>query len=141
MNRSIHVAAVCASDVTDEQWSLLEPLLPHPDPAKGGRPRLYPLRQIVDALFFIEKTGCQWRMLPPHYPPWNLVWQHFRRWRDDGTWERVRLALNVRARQAAGKEPLPSAIIGDTQSVKTCLKGGTSVSMAASASRDANATC
>jgi transposase len=62
-----------STDLTDEQWAILEELLPHPDRAKGGRPRKHSLREIVNALFYIEKTGCQWRMLPKEFPPWGLV--------------------------------------------------------------------
>lgn len=103
---------------------MIEPLLPQTDPAKGGRPRKYSHQQIVEAIFYIEKTGCQWRMLPREFPHWGVVWQYFRRWRDDGTLERIRLALNKKVRQKAGKKDLPSVMIADSQSVKTMLKGG-----------------
>ena len=130
-----------ATDPTDAQWELLEPLLPRRDPRKGGRPRLWSLREILAALFYIEKTGCQWRMLPRDFPPKETVWQQFRRWRDDGTLEKVRLALNQEARTRAGRRPLPSAVIADSQSVKTALKGGTGASTGASASKAGSATC
>jgi putative transposase len=120
-----------SSDLTDSEWATLEPLLPRPDPKKGGRPRTYTNREILNALFYIEKTGCQWRMLPREFPPWNLVWQHFRHWRDAGTWEQIRLALNKKVRQKAGRNPLPSAGIADSQSAKTALKGGKEASTAA----------
>lgn len=129
------------TDLTDAQWARVEPLLPRPDPKKGGRPRRYSRREILNALFYLEKTGCQWRMLPREYPPWNLVWQHFRRWRDDGTLERIRLTLNREARQKAGKEALPSVALADSQSVKTALKGGSAASTGARRSRGASATC
>ncbi|GAB4466768.1 MAG: hypothetical protein OHK0029_38280 [Armatimonadaceae bacterium] len=92
-----------ATDLTDGQWALLTPYFPEPDRSKGGRPRLFSHREILshgeilDAIFYIEKTGCQWRMLPKGFPEWGLVWQYFRRWRDDGTLEAVRLALNRKA--------------------------------------------
>jgi len=129
------------TDLTDAQWARVEPLLLRPDPKKGGRPRRYSRREVLNALFYLEKTGCQWRMLPREYPPWNLVWQHFRRWRDDGTLERIRLTLNREARQKAGKEALPSVALADSQSVKTALKGGSAASTGARRSRGASATC
>jgi len=121
-----------ATDLTDPQWAQIEPLLPTSDPRKGGRPRRYSYREILNAIFYLEKTGGQWRMLPRHFPHWNLVWQYFRRWRDDGTLEKIRLALNRKVRQQAGKKPLPSAMIADSQSVKTALKGGSAGSTGAS---------
>lgn len=128
------------TELTDAQWARVEPLLPEPDPRKGGRPRRYSRREILNALFFLEKTGCQWRMLPREYPPWNLVWQHFRRWRDDGTLERVRLALNQQVRRKAGREALPSVALADSQSAKTALKGGSGASTGARRSRAGSAT-
>jgi transposase len=129
-----------STDLTDGQWGLLEPLLPIPDAAKGGRPRRYSYRQILNALFYIEKTGCQWRMLPREFPPWNLVWQYFRRWRDDGTLECIRLTLNQKVRKKAGKAPLPSVALVDSQSVKTALKGGSRASTAARRSKAGSGT-
>lgn len=120
-----------STDLSDAQWALLEPLLPHPDPKKGGRPRLWGLREILNAIFYIEKTGCQWRMLPKDFPPKETVWQQFRRWRDSGVLENLRLALNRKVRQKAGKAPLPSVVIADSQSVKTAQKGGRAASTAA----------
>ena len=127
-----------ASDLTEAQWQIVERLLPRPDPTKGGRPRQYNYREILNALFYIEKTGCQWRMLPREFPHWNLVWQYFRRWRDDGTLESIRLALNKQVRHKAGKYPLPSVAVVDSQSVKTALKGGGAVLTEAKRSRDAS---
>jgi transposase len=132
IDRSDHVYC---TDLTDAQWQIVETLLPKADPTKGGRPRRFPHRQILNAIFYIEKTGCQWRMLPKDFPPWNLVWQYFRRWRDDGTLERMRLTMNQRVRTKVGKKPLPSVVIADSQSVKTALKGGSGASTAASRSR------
>jgi putative transposase len=120
------------TDLSDTQWALVEPLLPAPDPRRGGRPRLWGRREILNAVFYIEKTGCQWRMLPKDFPPKETVWQQFRRWRDAGTLEAVRLALNRRVRQRVGKEALPSVVIADSQSVKTAQKGGRAASTAAS---------
>jgi len=120
------------SDLSDAQWKRVEPLLPAHDPKKGGRPRLWGLREILNAIFYIEKTGCQWRMLPQGFPPKETVWQQFRRWRDDRTLENIRLALNRQVRQGAGKASLPSVVIADSQSVKTAQKGGHAALTAAS---------
>jgi putative transposase len=130
-----------STDLTDEQWAILEALLPRPHPTKGGRPRKYSLREIVNAIFYIEKTGCQWRMLPKEFPPWGVVWQYFRRWRDDGTWERIRLHLNQRVRVKAGKKPLPTVLIADSQSVKTTLKGGNAALTKVRGSRGGSDIC
>jgi len=86
------------TDLSDVAWGVLKPLFPKGDPKKGGRPRLYSYREILNAIFYLEKTGCQWRMLPREFPEWGLVWQYFRKWRDDGTLEKVRLALNGKMR-------------------------------------------
>ena len=135
-----------ASDLTDAQWSRIEPLLPERDPRKGGRPRQWPLREIFNAIFYIEKTGCQWRMIPSDLPPKESVWGHFRQYRDNGTLETIRLALNKKVRQEAGKRQTPSVLIADSQSVKTALKGALrqtecAALMGARRSRDASATC
>ena len=112
------------SDLSHAQWERLESLLPKHDPKKGGRPRIWGLREILNAIFYIEKTGCQWRMLPKGFPPKETVWQQFRQWRNDKTLENIRLALNRQVRQARGKADLPSVVIADSQSVKTAQKGG-----------------
>ena len=120
---------VYASDLTDSQWRIIEPLLPQSPPGKPGSPCIYSKRAILNAIFYIEKTGCQWRMIPREFPPWNLVWQHFRKWRDTAVLENIRIALNKKVREKAGKMSLPSAVIADSQSVKTMLKGGSRVMM------------
>jgi putative transposase len=132
------MSRIYASDLTDAQWNIIEPLLPKHDLQKGGRPATYSRRDILNAIFYIEKTGCQWRMVPDNFPPWNLVWQHFRVWRDAGTLEAIRIALNKKVREKLGKKPLPSAMIADSQSAKTALKGGSKAMTAASVSKGEN---
>ena len=105
------------SDLTDEQWQLIEPILPKP--GFGGRPRSVDMRQVINAILYLSRTGCAWRMLPKDFGPWSSVYHYFRLFRDDGTWERVHATLRGRVRRQAGKRPTPSAGVIDSQSVKT----------------------
>ena len=111
-----------SSDLSDEEWRLLKPHLPAPK--RRGRPRLHSPRQIVNAVFYVLKSGCPWRMLPREFPPWTTVFHYFRACRLDGTWERMNQAMRRRLRERLGRHPEPSAGIVDAQSVKTTGVGG-----------------
>ena len=110
------------SDLSDAEWALLAPLLP--SPAARGRPRKWPQRLIADAVFYLLRTGCAWRMLPREYLPWPTVFAHFRRWRRDGTLRRAHDALRGQVRVRDGRTAEPSAAIIDSQSAKTTGVGG-----------------
>ena len=104
---------------------MLEPLLPPPKP--GGRPVKYPRREVVNAIRYVLRTGCSWRMLPHDLPPWRTAFHYFRTWRRDGTWQRAHDTLRSLTRQSEGRRASPSAAIIDSQSVKTAEKGGPGV--------------
>jgi transposase len=111
-----------ATDLTDAEWRLIEPHMPAAKPL--GRPREIELRAVLDAILYIARTGCQWRMLPKDFPPFTTVQGYFYDWRDNGLFEKINFALLLQAREAAGREASPSAGVIDSQSAKTTESGG-----------------
>ena len=111
-----------ASDTTDEEWSVIEPYLP--TPARCGRTRQTDLRDVVDAIFYIAQSGCQWRMLPKELPPFTTLQRYFYASRESGRWRTLNHALLMLAREAAGREASPTAGVIDSQSVKTTEVSG-----------------
>ena len=115
------------TDLKDAEWELLKPLLP--DAKAGGRPRSVDLREILNAIFYRERTGCAWEMLPHDLPPAKTVYDYFNKWSQDGTWERINGNVVRQVRQSEGRDPEPSAAIIDSQSVKTTEKGANAATM------------
>jgi putative transposase len=113
--------------LSDDQYRLIEPFIPPPKP--GGRPRTTNMRLMLDGLFYVVRTGCQWRHLPPVFPPWQTVYGYFRTFLHAGVWETIRHSLVMTLRESEGREASPSAAIIDTQSVKTTEKGGLAATM------------
>jgi putative transposase len=126
------------TDLTDDEWAILEPLIP---PAKaGGRPRGADVREVVNAVRYLLRSGCAWRLLPREFPPWPTVYAYFRRWQADGTWERAAGALRRDLRVALGRRPEPSGAVLDSQTAKTTEKGGRAATTGGSGPPAASAT-
>lgn len=123
---SLAVLTMCRrrypTDLSDAEWDCLSPLLPSSTPR--GRPREHPIREILDAIFYVVRGGCSWRMLPHDFPPWGTVYYWFRRWRLDGFWQRILVALRRATRQKEDRDPEPSAAIMDSQSVRIAEESG-----------------
>ena len=110
------------SDLSDAEWAILAPLLPKPSPC--GRPQKWPARLIADAVFYVIRSGCAWRMLPDTFPPWPTVYWHFARWRRTGAIRQVHSQLRERVRAQAGRARDPSGAAIDSQSVRCAGQGG-----------------
>ena len=123
-----------STDLTEQQWEILHPLIPPPKP--GGRPRQTNIREVLNAIFYLLRSGCAWRLLPHDFPPW--VYTYFRKWKKDGTWKSIHDTLHNECRKQDGRELEPSAAILDSQSVKTTEKGGLKDMMFIKASRVAS---
>ena len=120
------------------QWGLLEPLLPTASPK--GHPRTVHLREVVNGILYVLRGGISWRMMPHDLPPWGTVWWYFRKWRQDGTWERVLEALRPMVRESEGRDATPSGAIIDSQSERTTEKGGLAATTPAKRCPGASAT-
>jgi transposase len=117
-------AARCyPSSLTDEVWSVIEPLLPVRDLGKGGRPRVWPDRLVLDSIFYVLRAGCQWRMVPHDLAPWWVAYRRYRAWAADGTLDTIHDQLRAQIRMAAGRDPDPTAAVLDAQSVKSSEGG------------------
>ena len=110
------------TDLIEEQWKLVEPFLPEAKP--GGRPRKTNLREVLNAIFYLVRSGCQWRMIPHEFPPWRTCYNYFRAWIDNGTWDEIIASLRMEVRVQAGRASTPRVAAIDSQSVKTTELGG-----------------
>ena len=110
------------SDLTDEQWRIIQPYLPLAKP--GGRPRSTNLREVVNAILYLLRSGCQWRMIPHEFPAWRTVYNYYRTWISASVWDEMLFFLRLEVRQQAGRDPQPRVAAIDSQSVKTTEQGG-----------------
>src|SRR3954451_12844269 len=110
------------TDISDAAWKRIARLWPAA--RQGGRPRTTDLRAVLNAIFYLLRTGCQWRLLPREYPVWGTVYHYFRTWKNEGVWARLHWILYRRLRKAADRSACPSVVIMDGQSVKTTECGG-----------------
>jgi putative transposase len=124
------------SDLSDAEWALLEPLIPAAKP--GGRPRSVNMREVVNGIFYVLKTGCQWGNLPGDFPPYSTVFDYYNQWRKNKVWQAMNEALREQVRISEGREATPSAAILDSQSIKTTEKGGNAASTQPNSSKDVN---
>ncbi len=104
------------TDLSDREWTRLQSYLP--TPKAEGRPRTHSLRDVFDAIFYVLKSGCHWRLLPHDFPLWSTVYYHFRRFKLNGLWSFILKVVNAAERKRVGKDPQPTAAIMDSQSVK-----------------------
>lgn len=111
------------TDLTDEQWAWIAPLVQQPK-GKPGRPRRVDTREVVNAIFYVVRTGCQWRMLPHDFPVWQTVYYYYNKWSQDGTWDKIMALLRGEVRAREGRDPDPTAGIMDSQTVKSTETSG-----------------
>lgn len=131
-----------ATNLSDRQWKILEPLVPKvkSNGKTGGRPAEYERRWVINAILYLLRAGCAWRLLPKEFPPYRLVFHYFSLWKKDGTWKQIHDHLRGEVRESVGRKRTPTAGIIDSQSVKTTEKGGSAAMMRGRKSRAANGT-